>query len=826
MITPIPPDPRRIVEQPCTASRFLRGHFLPVVFLLALSSTGNAAIRNHVHPRARVDWAVTRLIQSLQKVGVSEREADVLIERDRDPSNPESFTIAIDGSQILVSGTDSTGVMYGVLELAEQIENSGKWDSWNALAPHLTPTSQSPYLQVRADNSFLHDAPTNYTRWCERLHLKFTPRVIDDTGMWKQYIDMLAGNRFNFLDLHGGYNPRTTKFFNLLPALVAVPGYEKVGNRAIQRKNLAALREVVHYAKRRGVSVALMNYSAKVEGLSGKQLTDYTKKAVLVLKKELPDLGRFGFRVGESGEELDFFRDTYSPVRRSNGQPDIRMYTRSWRTSEDDMERLAKSAPGGMDVEVKYNGEHLGLPYQGILGPAHNRYGYGDFLHPGSHYRVIWQVRANGTHRYWTWAQSEFIRRAVRSFKLGDACGFTLEPPTAYYPAAAAAYYRDPDDQAVFRYIWQKHWPWYFAWGRLAYNPSLPEATLVAGYTARFGEPGAAIYDALQQSGRIVPLAMSYRFVGPDQRNTSPETQTTAFDPEKKEPVDILTYARNTPMDSRSFVGIDAFVKEKIIGTSDGRIGPGCVARLLSTSAAAARLRVAGVPDLSGRRTDEWRLLRTDILAACYLGEYHAARILGTMELDSALRTGNRADYKQAQEHLSLSRLAWGQLTQACDSVYKPLEDPMVGQTAYTWGTEIERLRALDATAANLWAARLLAPEGLPLILSPLEPGEGPSISVAGLTTAPGPNGEIRLSCQPTPSPDIRKVTLWLKRTGGAEKWSSQEMTSSKGGTFIATAPPSPDGYLGLVEITNAQNESAQFPSVLQATPYWWIRSP
>ncbi len=782
-----------------------------------------AALQNLAHPRACVDWAVTKLVQSLGEAGIAAGEEDIIVERRPDGSAREKFSISITGTRVLVSGSDSRGTMYGVFELAEQIANSGAHGSWKELVAHLVPASQSPFLTFRADNSFLHELPTSSARWADRLHLAHTPLLFDDSKMWEQYIDMLAANRFNTLDLHGGYNLRTTQFFNLLPALVSVPGFEGVGDARMQKRNLSALRHVIRYARKRGMAVALMNYSAALKGLSHTQLVEYTRKAVLILQKEIPELKQLGFRVGESGEELSFYRDTYVRAIRDSGRRDLRLYTRSWRATPAEMDKVSEAVDGALDVEIKFNGEHLGLPYQGILGPAHNRYGYGDFLWGNAQYRVIWQVRANGTHRFWTWAQTDFIRRTIRSCKLGGAEGFSMEPPTAYFTNNASDYYRDTEDQSVYRYIWEKHWPWYFAWGRLAYNPDLPAEIVVARYTARLGTQGAVIYQALQESGKIVPLVMSYRFVGPDQRNTSPETQTGAFDPEKAEPIDALTYARNTPMDSRSFVGVDAFVGEKMAGTPDGRIAPPHVANLLARAAREARQHVARIREFTGRASDEWRLMRADILGASYLGEYHAARISGTMYLDYALRQNSEADYNRSLEYLSLSRLAWGQLSQVCDSTYKPLDDPLLGQSAYTWDSQIRPLRNLDSTVVSMWAARAAHPPGTPLALTARDSGASLDVEVGEVTQTTKENGTREFSCSPIPDERVKKVTLWLKGAPSAARWAPFNMNRGLNGVYTVEVPHVERGSLGLLEITNTENDAAQFPDVLQATPYWVI---
>ncbi len=60
--------------------------------------------------------------------------------------------------------------------------------------------------------------------------------------MWRAYIDMLARNRFNVLDLHGAYDLRSTSFPNLYPMLVHVPEYPNIGNEQKQARNLANLK--------------------------------------------------------------------------------------------------------------------------------------------------------------------------------------------------------------------------------------------------------------------------------------------------------------------------------------------------------------------------------------------------------------------------------------------------------------------------------------------------------------------------------------------------------------------------------------------------------
>jgi hypothetical protein len=632
--------------------------------------------------------------------------------------------------------------------------------------------------------------------------------------MWNDYIDMLARDRFNVLDLHGGYSLKSTGFPNLYPLLVHVPEYPNVGNTADQAKNLAAFKAIVEHARERGVYVAFMNYSASVNGVPKEKLADYTAKAVAELLKQVPNLYMLGFRVGETGQPASFFQDAYLKGVAESGS-NIRLYTRSWLTTRDQLEAIGKARNGAFDIEIKYNGEQLGLPYQALHG-GFGSYSYEDYLNVPASYRIIWQVRADGTHRFWDWEDTNFIRRTVRTFALGNARGFTLEPEIAYFTPYAAAYYKQPADQAVYHYIWQRHWAWYLAWGRLSYNPELPEQTLVAGYGRRYGNAGDRVYRAVQASGTIVPLALSYRFQGPDQRNFSPETETGTGYNKKAGPFSFA----DAPMDNREFVGIRSFVDEKLAGVPDGRIGPAEVAGIFARAAQNTREAVAAVGNLSGRAGDEWRLEKVDLLSASYLADYYSARILGSLHLDYARHTGSQTDYEAAVALMAVSRAAWKQLANTADAVYAPLDNRLRGQVDFQWANELPRLEKLDATLPAVWAKRGADPTAVPLRLTPADLGQDTGIRVTALGHDLIANGQVRILCQATAPAGIRVVKLWYMPMPSENKWTSRPMAAGDAGQWERTVPITAEGLIYCVEVQDQKGQASYFPNVLQQTPY------
>ncbi|MFP5227320.1 MAG: hypothetical protein ACLGXA_06790 [Acidobacteriota bacterium] len=819
--------------------RLLVSAILVGVLACVLCPRAEAEIHLPKDAAACVRWAAGDLGDAVRSAGIdpSQARVDVLllgaVEEDLPRAisiEEQSFSLEVAGTAVQIRAGGAVGAMYGLEELAEQIRNaaSARPASWRQVAILIKPTSQKPYLEIRADNMFIHTRGTS-----EPAPPGGYPLLVNDHAMWHAYIDLLARNRYNLLDLHGAYDLESTSFPNLYPMLVHVPDYPNVGDEAVQRRNLASLRAIIAYAESRGIRVSLMNYSANngrggryknepsVTGVPPDRLADYTAKAVALLIRALPDLYMLGFRVGESTQLAGFYRDAYLRGVQEAGRTSLRLYTRSWQTTKEQLLPIAQAAHAGLDIEIKFNGEHLGLPYQSMQGPAYGSYSYQNYLDLPADYRILWQIRANGTHRFWAWENTEFIRRTVRSCRLGNALGFTLEPHIAYFSVDSAQYYRSTDDIGVYRWIWQKHWMWYYAWGRLGYDPDLPDRNVVRAFNRHYGAAGETAYRAMQESSRIVPLVYAYRFQGPDQRDYSPETETGNFDTKKKRArQDLLQFAENHPEDSRSFVGIDQYVRERIAGTPDGRIGPFRIARRLSDAARETRALLASAPTVSGSDAAAWRLLRDDLLLAADLGDYAAARIRGMTWLESALQSGNSDDDAAAVRDLAASRLAWKQLSDAADRVYRPLSNPLRHQIDFQWSSQSAPLAQLDATADSFRPLHRLQTPRLPLQPSAVDFGH---ISL----TDHEADGNAIVQYASDRATAVTSVILWWKPLPSELPWQSAAMTRELGkkSEWRFTLPLDARGLMYMVELRNATGAAENFPEEFDTTP-WRIIPP
>lgn len=731
---------------------------------------------------------------------------------------PDGYEIIKLDNRIVVLASNARGAMYGMLRLHDLARASDATSSSDFLTA-LEEEKFEPQIKIRADNPFLH----------------LTPKLnITDTKMWKHYIDQLAENRFNTIDFHGAFDPVTTEFPNLFPLLVSVEGFAQIGNKNEQTENLKALQDLTVHAKNRCVDVGLMNYTANAPGLDTTEIETYTAAAVTKLINEVPFLKFIGFRVGESGRESSFFKNAYLKGIQNSKHPTIGLYTRSWQTSKSELEKIGADYGKNFIIEIKYNGEQLGLPYQAIHEGGAS-YSYQDYLTPKTSYDVLWQVRANGTHRFFSWMNTDFIKQAVKSFEFGDALGFSLESHSSYFPMDAKTYFDNASDQTTYEYIFDKNWMWFSAWGRLAYNPN--DKFLSLDFQEHFGKEHQKIEQALESASHIIPLIYSYRYQGPDHRNFSPETETGNFwvtnsddhhyfYPGHRMP-DLLSFSGNKPMDQRAFVGIDEFVANKLSNTSDGRISPIVIANTLKNFANTTQSLLQTIDDANITSPQEWKILKNDLLSLIHLASYYHHRILALTQLSLAIQTNNSSLLIDIQDGLKKSRLAWAQLAATADAQYAPLVNllrinaplPSPEEAHYQWSSQLSRLEKLDASLDFVWRNTLKPTKKSADVKFDWTETRTQIFKLAELKHSTISENSVKIETQIKSKHPLKTASLWYKSIPSESKWRKHPMTLTDQ-TYSATIPKNTNGVLYLVEVCDVEGHCRNLPDVFTERPW------
>lgn len=648
------------------------------------------------------------------------------------PEKPESYALSFssDKHTLDINASDDTGAMYGEFELAEQISRKGRGD-WKT---QLTPVSKSPFLQVRGVNMFLTvqdvDNPDG-AFWSD--------------DYWEKYLGMMARDRYNFLDIHGLCDPVTLTFPNGFSFFLSLPDFPEVGVGAQRAaKNLSRFRQVVQMAADRGIKVGYMNYEAPPpigpwktrrvgvderwvevpqKFLEGPRLVQYTREAVLSFLKQVPGLWMFGFRVGESGQPEDFYQKTYLAAL-AQLPPSRNVYLRTWIADPGKVRELAASTKNHIYIEPKYNGEQLGLPYQASLGgreypPSGS---YENYTDKPQNYSIIWQIRAHGTHRVFTWGSPEFARRTVRSCKFGDGIGFSMEPMEAYMPAADYLHNNPKTDHGFYKWMVEREWIWHLIWGRTAYDPDVPDQVFIDAFVQHFGaQAGPLVFQAVTESSKIVPFVYSYHNIGMDHQDFAPEFENGdhAFGARSRlwQGSRLVPYGGNiddflkvNTLDRTAMASPSVYVDNTLHGIVSGKMTPFEASDYLDQAASKSTAAISQAAKLNPESRKNFECIRMDIEAVAWLGRYYRDRILSATHLEFYEKTYDHPELTQAYEYMKRATEDWDRLSDVTEEHFGFVPEYIrMGVKDFRWrdegrslGVDLDQLNDLELAYRRL----------------------------------------------------------------------------------------------------------------------------
>ena len=731
---------------------------------------------------------------------------------------PESFAIARSGKDIAIVGVDGTGAMYGCFELAERIGLSGR-----AALDIRKPIAQSPAVEFRAINPFItlpyHEAGGNW------YFLR------DD--YWKGYLDLLARSRINWIDLHGMYNIKTTWFPNIYPYFITSDKFPKAGAEPrVAERNLAMLKKIMRWAKERGIKFGMMSYSASWDGPglrkspyenTEENLAEYTREVVRKMIQSCPDLDMIGFRIGESGKSESFYKASYIPAIEEAGRP-IGLYTRTWRAQRDSLLELGKAFPGRFFIEIKYNGEHFGPPYiiQGGRASGWRDYFYEEYYSYPKAYKIIYQLRANGTHRVFPWGNPDLAARANMGSLLGGAIGLCVEPIDAYYPKYDFRHKTDYPNK-WYTWQWQRDWFWYQTWGRTAYNPDLAgrDDIWARMFVKRFGKAAASdLLNAMKWASRIVPDAYASYAMGVDHRTAAPELEWGK---------DIGKWAEGQPFDLQNIQSPREHAERLVNGQFSARATPIIMSGYIDEEARMTRYYLDLARQKISKSSAEFNDLSIELTMLSHLGDYYSHKLLAAA-LFAVMRASNDtkgceyAGAERIREELQLSKDAWDKLAGLGDDYYKPFVDQLRMYTEeFTWSKEGQKLAAdFEILDKEIAAIQGSGKQSCHVNVWSRGDAEGPDIAKADAQLEwldPGKTKTLTITARVTDPSGVAKVVLKTKPFPSHRDWGTTEMQGANGIYTGAQTVPS-EGLVWCIEALDKDGNGTMWPDFRKQTPY------
>jgi len=426
----------------------------------------------------------------------------------------EGYTISSDKNDVKVVGNDATGVIYGCVELADQLREHRQ------MIPEGTYES-TPEMVLRGACIGLQK--TVYLPGHTVYEYPYTPENFPwfyDKAQWIEYLDMLVENRMNSLYLWNGHP---------FASLVKLPDYPfalEVDEETF-KKNEEIFSFLTHEADRRGIFVIQMFYNiilskpfADHYGLKTQDrhrpitplISDYTRKSVAAFIEKYPNVGLLvclGEAMDTYEDDVEWFTKTIIPgvkdgLRALGRTDEPPLLLRAHDTNCQMVMEAALPLYKNLYTMHKYNGESL-TTYEprGPWTKIHT-----DLAALGSTHISNVHILAN--LEPWRWSSPDFVQKAVTAMHdVHHANALHLYPQASYWDWPWSAD-KLPNGQRERQL--DRDWMWYKTWGRYAWDCRRDRESeknywdqVLAEYYGMSATDAANIRTAYEESGEIAP---------------------------------------------------------------------------------------------------------------------------------------------------------------------------------------------------------------------------------------------------------------------------------------------------------------------------------
>lgn len=633
----------------------MQGHS---VALKALSDLTDSKITCHIVVALKTN---TDIIASL---GIEEGDKDLIANL-----GEQAYALRTEKDKQLcyyAIGGDIAGAMYGGLQLAENISFNGLSGVYNE--------EDAPYLKKRGIkfNIALDHKAASFDSDGDQD--KSNIKDVWDINFWKSYLDDLARYRYNtlsFWTLH----PFTSMIkLEEYPDVViedVTDGYGKLVKKMSIEQKIAFWQEVMEYADQRCIDIfyftwniflttAEGKYGITHEGSNQKSI-DYMRKSVKEFLLTYPHVDGIGVTAGERMRDLNFAQrekwlwDTYVEgildAKREQPEREIRFIHRHWNTALSEIMGHFEGYPDPFEFSFKYARAHMysspNITFEDFLL---------DEMPDGT--KCWWNVRNDDIFQL-RWGDPEFAREFLLGFDKTKTAGYLMGSDGYTWGRV----YFDKDASVKGKNEISKHWYNFMLWGRLGYNPNLPEEVFKNQLQLRYAEAAVdSLYVAWKTASKIIPQTTRFTWKDWD-GNWYPEgCKSGSF-------INVKGFMVGQTMDGSCILNIADYCDKELSKETITEITPFDVADNLENY---ANRSLSLIADINPNDNKELELILNDITAFAHLGNYYSEKIRGATQLALFMNTSNSENQEQAVAHLEKALVHWKKYAEVLDAQYTP----------------------------------------------------------------------------------------------------------------------------------------------------------
>ena len=621
---------------------------------------------------------------------------------------------------IWIAGADDAGIMYGGLEAAEIIRTGGVEAIENQM--------QNPYMKIRGTkfNIPLDVRTPSYSDVSDAAQNNMAEMWSID--FWKDYIDNLARYRYNTISLWS---------LHPFPSMVRVPEYPDIAlddvhqsttewkenyslnghgfddpeivdeYRIIKRismdEKIRFWREVMAYGKQRNVQFFVLTWNIFTNGTYGKYgitdelenpiTRDYFRQSVKQMLLTYPELAGIGLTTGENmyrysaAQKEEWAFDTYGrgvldAVEQQPGRK-ITFIHRQHQSQSKAISRIFGEVIDHPDIRFVFSFKYAKAHVYSSVNQVYHQDFVRDISEAGD-LKTLWTLRNDDVYCF-RWGAPGFVRRFIKNIPYDVSEGY-------YYGSDQWIWGREflgKNPGPERRLEVEKHWYQWMLWGRLGFNPDMPDERLADIIGGRFPSiDGKQMLEAWESASMIYPLVTGFHwgsldfqwYIESGQSRPDPARTPSGYH-------DVNRFITLPPHEGTGYLSIPEYVTATISGGEINGKTPVQVAAEILQNANKA-LEWAGKQQAGSNM--ELKLTLDDIRTMAWLGKYYAHKIMAASHLALFRETLQRQWNDLCIQELIASAGCWrAYASNALASYHNPIWTNRVGyvdwRENYSW---------------------------------------------------------------------------------------------------------------------------------------------
>lgn len=597
---------------------------------------------------------------------------------------PQSYAIRKHGATLVVLGADAAGAMYGGLDLAEAVRIGSLAETGDS--------DHSPHIERRGIkfNIPLDVRTPSYSDNSDSAQKNIGEMWSFD--FWREFLDEMARHRFNVLTL-----------WNLhpFPSIVKVPEYSDVALEDVKRttipfddtfstsgsdmfrpvmmskletvkkmtieQKIGFWRSVMEYAHNRGIEVYWFTWNIFMYGAEGKygitaqqtnpKTIDYLRASVRETVLTYPQLDGIGMTAGEHMEELKGADSKENWLWKTYGQgimdakklePDRKflLIHRYHQTAQSEIMDAFKDYKGPFELSFKYSIAHMySIPNPPFINEA--------LPNITTEHRTWLTVRDDDIYSF-RWGNPEFAREFIRNMPGPDkVAGFYMGPDGFVWGRD----FLSTEPETPRELVISKRWYSFMLWGRLSYEPDLPDSLFQRTIAQRFPEvPADKMFQAWTEASKVFPQITRF-FWGDIDVRWFPEA-CLSHPRGAQGFYTVKHFVEGETMPGSGVLNIIDWRRKRLAGQTMNGTTPLEIADALTAQSSKTLRMVAELRSVHSQ-SKELRLTLGDMEAMAHLGNYYAEKIRGAADLALFDKSGKVEERESAIRHLQAALDHW-----------------------------------------------------------------------------------------------------------------------------------------------------------------------